>query len=113
VPALDPAGLAFVRATRCTFGDDPEIFLTYAPASGERFSLYIADRGAREFKLLRHQAGDGVPQARHAVALAAGARHPATRVEVLMWLRGGLLFTWVGPAGTSYEAARGVLQAAP
>lgn len=113
VPDLAAAGLAFAHAAYCTFGDDPVYSLEYGDRAGGRFSLYIGEHGAREFKLLRHETRDGVSQARHTVAPPAAASGPALRVEVVLWMRGGRLFTWVGPEGPGFEAARRQLQIAP
>jgi len=110
VPDLAASGLRFLFAAYCTFGGDPVYALAYEGADG-RFSLYIGERGTREFKLLRHETRDGVPQARHLVAPEEGRSTLA--LDVVLWLRSGRLFTWVGPEGASFEAARRRLQTAP
>jgi anti-sigma factor RsiW len=113
VPDLASCGLHLVRATHCTFADDPVVYLAYADAAGGRFSLYISDHGVREFRLLRHETRNGVPQARHAVALPSAGGESAGRVEVVLWLHQGSVFTWVGPVGDSFESALARLQATP
>lgn len=112
VPDLSASGLRVTRATRCTFADDPVVYLAYADAAGRRFSLYIADHGVREFRLLRHETRNGVPQARSVVTLPAGDGPTSERLEVVFWLRQGNVFTWVGPVGGGFESALAWLQTA-
>jgi anti-sigma factor RsiW len=111
VPDLQAAGLGFVQATRCNFGQRVVNMMVYTGAAGGRFSLYMSDGDTREFKLLRTRAVNGVPQLRHSVRIDDEAHHVHDDFEVAIWQRGNLVYTWVGPvANPAYEAALAALQ---
>jgi hypothetical protein len=101
VPDLGSVGMRFEGATHCTFAAAAVNLLAYRDAAGERFSLYISDRATREFKTLRAEERDGVLQSRSVVTGASGGPYVVT-----MWQRDGLVWTWVGSAGSAaYDAA--------
>jgi mycothiol system anti-sigma-R factor len=111
VPDLEAQGLALARATRCSFSQRVVNMLAYQDRGGSRFSLYISDRDAREFKLLRTRVVNGVPQLRDTVPVNDEVHHVHGTYEVTIWQRDGLVYTWVGPsASPAYEAALRRLQ---
>ena len=108
IPDLEPAGLRFVRAVHCIFDDRPVNLIAYRSADARSFSLYITDRGGREFKLLRTRDVNGLSVFQRPVPRQPGS---GDSVEVALWKQGGFLYTLVGPApGTEFEAALGLLQ---
>jgi anti-sigma factor RsiW len=108
VPDLAGAGLALAGATRCTFAPTPVSMLVYAGPGGA-YSLYATAHGSREFAILRP--GDDGAAVHRSVAVPGDAHHGPERLEVTIWKRDGIVYTWVGPAGAAYEAGRDLLRA--
>lgn len=106
VPDLEPAGLRFMRAARCTFQDRPVNLIAYRDARNRPFSVYITDAD-REFKLLRTRRVDGTTRFQLSVPPEAGGGEAH---EVVLFEQSGFVYTLVGPdAGAEFEAAlRGI-----
>lgn len=95
--------------TRCTFAAAIVNLMSYEAPGAGRFSLYITDRSAREFKTLRAERHAGVTSSRRVVVTGADQQP----YSVTLWERDGFVWTWVGPAHSPvYETALRVLQPA-
>ena len=107
VPSLAAAGLELSLVVHCTFTSKPVHLASYAGGDGRAYTLTITDRTRRQFKLTRARTRDGVTQAEARIESATGA------FDVTRWLHGGLVYTWVRPAGDARgEAALALLLAA-